>query len=265
MPVLPHKLYLVPSATTTTSTIPAFPPPFPSSHHISTLAMTTAAAIVVPAATKHTATFIFLHGLGDTGAGWSSVSENFRLRRKFDECTFIFPHAPRIPVDLNMGMRMPSWFNLYSLSDTEAREDESGMLSSAEKVHGIIQEQIDKGIASERIILGGFSQGGAVALLSGLTCKHKLGGIVALSTWLPLSKKIKSMTQDANKETPILQAHGEQDTVVRFEWGQATKKTLEELHQPVEWHSYPDLDHSADPQEIMDMERWMLKIIADQA
>ncbi|RPB14781.1 Phospholipase/carboxylesterase [Morchella conica CCBAS932] len=228
--------------------------------------MTTAAAIVVPAATKHTATFIFLHGLGDTGAGWSSISENFRLRRKFDECTFIFPHAPRMPVDLNMGMRMPSWFNLYTLSEMDTREDESGMLSSVEKVHGIIQEQIEKGINSERIILGGFSQGGAVALLSGLTCKHKLGGIAALSTWLPLSKKIASMTQDANKETCIFQAHGEMDGVVKFKWGEDTKAILQEkLHQPVEWHSYPDLDHSADPQEIMDMERWMQKIIADQA
>ncbi|PWW78473.1 Phospholipase/carboxylesterase [Tuber magnatum] len=222
--------------------------------------MTSAAAIVVPAATRHTATFIFLHGLGDTGAGWyvSSVSENFRLRRKFDECSFIFPHAPMIPVTLNMGMRMPSWFNIVSTSHIQAAEDEAGMLGSARNIHAIIQEQIDKGISSERIILGGFSQGGAVALLAGLTFKHKLGGIVGLSTWLPLHQKFESLVSEENKETDIFQAHGELDRVVRYSWGKRTKEFLrDKLGHNVKWHSYPRLDHSADPQEISDMETWL--------
>ncbi|CUS09365.1 unnamed protein product [Tuber aestivum] len=220
--------------------------------------MTSAAAIVVPAATRHTATFIFLHGLGDSGAGWSSVSENFRLRRKFDECCFIFPHAPMIPVTLNMGMRMPGWFNIVSLTDIQAAEDEAGILGSSGKIQAIIQEQIDKGISSERIILGGFSQGGALALVAGLTSKHKLGGIVGLSTWLPLNQKIESLASEENKETDIFQAHGEIDRVVQYRWGERTREILRDrLGHNVEWHSYPRLDHSADPQEIADMEMWL--------
>ncbi|RPB01759.1 hypothetical protein L873DRAFT_1763484 [Choiromyces venosus 120613-1] len=221
-------------------------------------AMTSAAAIVVPAATKHTATFIFLHGLGDSGAGWSSVSENFRLRRKFDECSFIFPHAPMIPISLNMGMRMPGWFDIVSLTDILASEDETGILGSARNIHAIIQEQINKGIASERIILGGFSQGGALALLAGLTSEHKLGGIVGLSTWLPLHRNIESLVSEANKKTDIFLAHGELDGVVRYRWGKLTEALLrDKLGHNVEWHSFPLLEHSADPQEISDMEKWL--------
>ncbi|CAZ86658.1 unnamed protein product [Tuber melanosporum] len=220
--------------------------------------MTSAAAIVVPAATRHTATFIFLHGLGDTGAGWSFVSENFRLRRKFDECSFIFPHAPMIPVTLNMGMRMPSWFNIASLTNIQAAEDEAGILGSARNIHAIIEEQIDKGISSERIILGGFSQGGALALLAGLTSKHKLGGIIGLSAWLPLHQKIESLVSEENKNTDIFQAHGESDRTVQFNWGKLTKEILQDkLGHNVEWHSYPLLEHSADAQEIADMEEWL--------
>jgi len=226
--------------------------------------MTSAAAIVVPAATRHTSTFIFLHGLGDTGAGWSSVSENFRLRRKFDECSFIFPHAPVIPITLNMGMRMPGWFDLNSLSEIQTGEDEAGILQSVRKVHGIIKEQMDKGIASDRIVLGGFSQGGSVALIAGLTCEHKLGGIVAFSTWLPLHKKLGTLIKDANKQTEIFQAHGEQDFVVRYSWGQMSVEYLKKLDIKVEWHSYPNLDHSADPQEIADMEKWLERKLPSQ-
>jgi len=221
-------------------------------------AMTSAAAIVVPAATRHTATFIFLHGLGDTGAGWSSVSENFRLRRKFDECSFIFPHSPIIPITLNRGMEMPGWFDIVSLADIQSAEDEAGILASSQSIHAIIEEQINKGISSERIILGGFSQGGALALLSGLTSKNKLGGIVGLSTWLPLHQKIKSLVSEENKNTDIFQAHGGSDRVVQYRWGERTKGILqEELGHNVEWHSYPQLEHSADPQEIADMEKWL--------
>ncbi|KAI5804883.1 Phospholipase/carboxylesterase/thioesterase [Geopyxis carbonaria] len=243
--------------------------------------MSSVPAVVVPAAKTHTSTLIFLHGLGDTGNGWSSVSENFRLRRKFDECAFIFPHAPRIPITVNMGMQMPGWFDLVmapsntmneiliifkcSFSDFTMREDETGMLKSINTVHTIIEEQIAKGISSERIIIGGFSQGGAIALLAGISCKHKLGGIVAMSTWIALRDKVSTMATDANKGIPIFQAHGEIDYVVRFDWGELTKKLLLDMGHPVEWHQYPGLDHSADPQEIADLEEWMEKRIPTRA
>ncbi|KAL0636082.1 hypothetical protein Q9L58_004988 [Maublancomyces gigas] len=227
--------------------------------------MTTAAAVVVLPAIRQTATFIFLHGLGDNGTGWSSVAENFRLRRKFDDCTFIFPHAPRIPITINMGTTAPGWFDITSISGIYTEEDEPGMLVSVRKIHGIINEQIDKGISSERIILGGFSQGGAIALLAGLTCEHKLGGIVGLSTWLPLRPRVARTRTEINKATPIFLAHGENDPTVKYAWGEASKQVLSgELGYEVEWRTYPNLGHSADPQEIADMEKWLHKILPVQ-
>jgi predicted esterase len=158
----------------------------------------------------------------------------------------------------NGGLVMPGWFDIISLSDASEKEDEKGILAAVQKVHGIIDEQIDKGVSSERIVLGGFSQGGAVALLGGLTCKHKLGGIVGLSTWLPLHQKFAEMEINSNRETPVFLVHGELDIVVKYAWGKSTRQALEEkLGYNVEWHSYPNLDHSANLQEVVDMEKWL--------
>ncbi|TGZ82338.1 phospholipase/carboxylesterase [Ascodesmis nigricans] len=226
--------------------------------------MTSVPAIVVPAVANasvtQVSTFIFLHGLGDTGHGWLPVAQNWRLRRRFQECAFIFPHAPSIPITLNYGMRMPGWFDITSLKDISSREDEEGMTKSIEAVHRIIEEQIEKGVKSEKIVVGGFSQGGAIALLSGLSCKHQLGGIVALSTWLPMRNKIQSMIPEGKAKTPIFQAHGQADETVKFEWGQLSRDFLKErLGQEVDWHQYPDLGHSALPEEINDLEAWLEK------
>ncbi|KAF8449947.1 Phospholipase/carboxylesterase/thioesterase [Terfezia claveryi] len=218
--------------------------------------MTSAAAIVVPAATKHTATLIFLHGLGDTGYGWSSISENFRLRRKFNEVAFIFPHAPTIPVTCNMGMRMPGWYDI-DFGRLNAVDDEAGMMKSVSTINKIIGEQIDKGIAPERIIVGGFSQGSVIAFLTGLTSERQLGGIIALSSYLPLRDKIANMITNAGKKTPVFMAHGKRDGVVRYDWGEKSKDALVGMGLDVTWKAYDDLDHSATPAEINDMEQWM--------
>jgi len=224
-------------------------------------------AVVVPAANKakQTAAFIFFHGMGDQGASWATMAENFRLRRKFDDCAFIFPNAPSIPMTINMGMKMPGWFDLSTLSDESAPEDEKGMNASKELIHGMIKEQIDKGIPSERIVVGGFSQGGVVSILAALTAEYKLGGLVCMSTWLPMRKKIADMKHSANSELSVFQAHGELDYVVRYVWGEKTRDALKELGHPVEWHSYPNLDHSADPQELLDLEKWLEKRIPTQS
>ncbi|KAI5847486.1 Phospholipase/carboxylesterase/thioesterase [Tricharina praecox] len=224
--------------------------------------MTSVSAVVVPAAKRLTSTLIFMHGLGDTGHGWVSVSENFRLRRKFDECAFIFPHAPSIPITVNMGMRMPGWFDVTSFGDISHKEDEAGIMKSVELLHKIIDEQIAKGVASERIVVGGFSQGGAIALLGGISCPHKLGGIVAMSTWLACHDKVSTLVQDANKDTPIFMAHGEIDPLIRIEWAEQSRDILiKDYGKKIEWHSYPNLEHSADPQEINHLQMWLEKRI----
>jgi len=200
---------------------------------------------------------IFLHGLGDSGNGWASIAENFRLRRKFNEVAFIFPHAPTIPITCNMGWRMPGWYDIKDFGHLNMEDDEEGMLKSVELINKIIKEQVDHGIDSKRIIVGGFSQGGAIAILTGLMSKCPLGGIAALSSYLPLHKKISSMVTDKGRELPVFMGHGKRDSVVRYGWGVMSRDFLKEMGLNVTWKEYNDLEHSASPTEITDFEQWM--------
>uniref|UniRef100_A0A8C3PTA7 palmitoyl-protein hydrolase n=1 Tax=Calidris pygmaea TaxID=425635 RepID=A0A8C3PTA7_9CHAR len=140
-------------------------------------------AVTVSGAERETAAVIFLHGLGDTGHSWADALSSIRL----PYVKYICPHAPRIPVTLNMKMVMPSWFDLMGLTP-DAPEDEAGIKKAAENIKAIIEHEMKNGIPPNRIILGGFSQGGALSLYTALTCQHQLAGIVALSCWLPLHK-----------------------------------------------------------------------------
>ncbi|EKG18023.1 Phospholipase/carboxylesterase [Macrophomina phaseolina MS6] len=222
--------------------------------------MSVPAPLVVPALKRHTATVIVAHGLGDSGAGWMFLAENWRRRNKFDEVSFIFPSAPSIPITINMGMRMPGWYDIMSLSDINQRsEDEAGIKRSMEYFHGLIKQEMDKGIPSNRIVIGGFSQGGAMSLLSGVTFPHKLGGIFGLSCYLLLQNKIREMVpeENPNKDTPIFMAHGDVDPVVRYEWGQRTASKLKEWGWKVDFKTYQGLPHSADPEEIDDLEAYL--------
>ncbi|KAF4304083.1 hypothetical protein SLS57_012147 [Botryosphaeria dothidea] len=222
--------------------------------------MSIPAPLVVPALKRHTATVIVAHGLGDSGAGWMFLAENWRRRNKFDEVSFIFPSAPSIPITINMGMRMPGWYDILSLSDINQRsEDETGIKRSMEYFHGLIKQEMDKGIPSNRIVIGGFSQGGAMSLLSGLTSPNKLGGIFGLSCYLLLQNKIREMVpeENPNKDTPIFMAHGDIDPVVRYEWGQRTASKLKEWGWKIDFKTYQGLPHSADPEEIDDLEAYL--------
>ncbi|KAJ9635439.1 hypothetical protein H2201_003101 [Coniosporium apollinis] len=217
------------------------------------------AALVVPALKRHTATVIVAHGLGDSGAGWIWLAENWRRRNKFEEVQFIFPNAPQIPITLNFGMRMPGWYDIMSLSDIAQREDEPGIIRSRNYFHEVINQEMAKGIPSERIVIGGFSQGGAISLLAGITCPHKLGGIFGLSSYLLLQGRIKDMVpaQNPNKDTPIFMGHGDADQVVRYEWGKRTAEKLKEWGWNVDFRTYHNLPHSADPVEIDHLEQYL--------
>lgn len=203
------------------------------------------APLVFPAASRHTATVIFVHGLGDTGHGWASAVENWRRRQRLDEVKFILPHAPQIPISVNMGMRMPGWFDVKQLGgdvNTLVRsEDTEGIKRSQQYFHNLIQEEIDAGIPSERIVLGGFSQGGAMSILSGLTCKSKLGGIIGMSSWLLLSQSFAGMVSptDANRQTPIKMFHGDADPIVNIQRAKLSVDLLKELGYDVTWKVYP--------------------------
>lgn len=164
--------------------------------------------VSVPARMQPTAAMIFLHGLGDTGNGWAPA---FPLQG-VDHVQTILPTADEQPVSMNMGYRMPSWFDIRGL-DEDAPDDEMGIMSSVQRVDRIVDEQLRNGIPEHRIVVGGFSQGGAVALTYGLRTERKLAGIIALSSWLPLVNKYPMQLSAASKDLEVFMGHGTADQV----------------------------------------------------
>ncbi|XP_062377490.1 acyl-protein thioesterase 1 [Sardina pilchardus] len=206
---------------------------------------------IVPAARKASAAVIFLHGLGDTGHGWAEAFAGIRT----PHVKYICPHAPIMPVSLNMSMRMPSWFDIVSLSP-DAAEDESGIKRAAENIKALIDQEVKNGIPSTRIVLGGFSQGGALSLYTALTTSQKLGGVLALSCWMPLRHSFPQAAADTcNKDVPVLQCHGESDPLVPLVFGRLTVEKLKTLLNPanITFKTYPGMPHSSCPQEMDDI------------
>jgi len=201
------------------------------------------------------------------------LAEQWRSQNKFPETKFIFPNAPQIAITVNMGMRMPGWYDITdidaisSTSDAMNRsEDEPGILRSQSVFHNLIAEEIKAGIPSERIVLGGFSQGGAMSILSGVTCPTKLGGIFGLSCYMLLQGKLKDMVPAStpNQQTSIFMGHGTADPLIKVQWGEATAERLKTWGYSVDLKTYRGLQHSAAPEEINDLETWLRARIPDQ-
>lgn len=214
-----------------------------------------ASPVVIAATSRHTATLIFFHGLGDTGHGWASSMGAVRS----SHIKVICPTAPTIPVTLNAGFRMPSWFDLKSL-DATGPEDEEGIRKAAEMVHSLIAKEVADGIPTKRIVLGGFSQGGALALYSALTFPEPLAGVVALSAWLPLHQKFPASAV-GNRDTPVLQCHGDCDPMVPYKWGQMTSTLLKQFMTQTEFKTYRGLMHTSSEEEIHDMKKFIEKVL----
>ncbi|KAH8418720.1 hypothetical protein KR222_002806 [Zaprionus bogoriensis] len=206
-----------------------------------------AAPVIIEATAKQTATLIFMHGLGDTGHGWSSALA--AIRPPFMKV--ICPTAPTQPVSLNSGFHMPSWFDLVSL-DIGGDEDEVGIRSARDNIHGMIRKEVSAGIPANRIVLGGFSQGGALALYSTLTFDQSLAGVVALSCWLPLHKQFPA-AKASSDEVPIFQAHGDYDPVVPYKYGQLSASILKGFMKNVTFKTYSGLSHSSSDEEMKDV------------
>ncbi|KAK0723882.1 Phospholipase/carboxylesterase/thioesterase [Apiosordaria backusii] len=219
--------------------------------------------LLFPATARHTATVIFIHGLGDTGHGWASAVENWRRRQRLDEVKFILPHAPQIPITCNWGMKMPGWYDIHTIDGNaeslRKNEDEAGILVSQAYLHGLIQKEIDAGIPADRIVIGGFSQGGAMSMFAGLTSKVKLAGIVALSSYLLLSLKFAELVPkpQVNQDTPIFMAHGDSDQVVNTQLGKKSYELLKEMGYKATLKIYPDMGHSACVEELDDVEAFL--------
>lgn len=202
---------------------------------------------------------IWLHGLGDSGAGFAPIVAALNLPSDH-VIRFVFPHAPDRAVTINQGHVMKAWYDIKSM-DFHSRADMEGVLESESSIHALIEEQINTGIPAEKIILSGFSQGGVVSLFTGLRYNKKLAGIMALSCYLPNAEKLPENLHQANQKTNILQNHGEQDEVVLISAGKMANKLLIEKNYPVEWKSY-NMPHSVLPEQIKDISKWIVKQLA---
>ncbi len=213
-------------------------------------------AIVVEPETKATACVIWLHGLGDSGAGFAPVVPMLGLPQDH-AVRFIFPHAPEQAVTINGGAVMRSWYDIKSMNLLE-RADLDGVKQSELKVKRLIESQMDAGIKSENIVLAGFSQGGVLSLFTGLRLPYKLAGIMALSCYLPAGDKLPEGINEVNKDTPVLQHHGEQDPVVPLDAGKMANIALLNAGYSAEWKSF-QMPHSVLPQQLAEIGHWLSK------
>ena len=204
---------------------------------------------------------IWLHGLGADGHDFTGIVSQLNLPNEV-ALRFIFPHAPIRPVSINANIEMRAWYDIYSLGTLE-KEDEVGIKQAQQSVAALIEQEIKKGIPSERIVLAGFSQGGAMALYAGLRYEKSLGGILALSTYLPLMGSLAVEGAPDNKHTPIMMMHGRVDPVLPMALGELTRNQLSKEGYPVAWHDYP-MEHQVCSDEIKEISRWLCGIFTDR-
>ena len=200
------------------------------------------------------AAVIWLHGLGADGHDFEPIVPYLGLDPA-QGVRFVFPHAPRRAVTINMGMVMPAWYDIKG-TEFQREEDEAGILQSAEQVQALIDREVERGVPHERIVIAGFSQGGAIALHVALRQEERLAGVLALSTYLVLADRLEGEATAANRSAPIFQAHGNLDPLVDIGRGESARARLQELGYAVEWKSYP-MGHEVCPDEISDVGRWL--------
>ncbi len=201
-------------------------------------------------APKHS--LIWLHGLGADGEDFVDVAGMIKLPVPM---RYIFPHAPKNPVTINGGFVMRSWYDIADI-DIGAKQDAAGIRASQAEIEKFIAQEKSRGIAEENIFIAGFSQGGAIALHTGLRHPARLGGILALSTYLPLADTLSQEVSLSAKNTPIFFAHGKHDSVVPYALGKLSADKLQQLGYLTEWHEYA-MPHSVVNEEISDIENWL--------
>jgi len=197
---------------------------------------------------------IWLHGLGADGHDFEPLIPQLGLVDDLG-VRVVLPHAPHRPVTINSGMVMPAWYDIRA-TDFSRGEDGEGIRESEQQLQALIRREVDNGIPPERIVLAGFSQGGAIVLHTGLRYPQPLAGILALSTYLPLAGTLAAEAAAANSKVPIMMAHGTQDPVVPVMLALQSRDRLEQLGYRVNWHSYP-MQHALCPEEIGELRDWL--------
>jgi len=208
------------------------------------------------------ASVIVLHGLGASGDDFVPVCEQLDLS-PIGAVRHVLPHAPTRPVTINNGFVMPAWYDIVALGGSGV-EDEVGLRESQALVEGLIAREVARGVKASRIVLAGFSQGCALALLTGLRHAERLAGIVGLSGYLPLASTTAAERSAANQGTPIFLAHGRFDPMIALPRAVASRDALRALGYPVQWHEYP-MEHSVCLPEIADLQQFLLQVLAPVA
>jgi phospholipase/carboxylesterase len=213
-------------------------------------------AIEIETAKSPTASVIWLHGLGADGNDFAPIIPALQLHGT--PIRFVFPHAPVQPVTINGGMRMRAWYDIKD--GAIRREDENGVRASQGLIEALIAREKERGTAAKRLVLAGFSQGGAIALQTGLRHPERIAGIMALSTYLPIADKLAPEADAANRDVPVFMAHGSYDPVIVLARAEQSRDILRSLGYAVEWREYP-MQHSVCPEEVGHIGAWLTKVL----
>lgn len=211
-------------------------------------------AVVLTPAAAPIAAVIWLHGLGADGFDFVPIVDELRLPATLP-VRFVFPHAAPRPVTINNGYVMRAWYDIKGFGPERA-EDDTGIRESESVVKRYIDQEIAQGIPASKIVLAGFSQGGAIALQTALRHQQRLAGVMALSTYLPLAASLPAEASAANRDVPILMCHGVHDPVVPVQMGEASRDALQVLGYRIEWQTYP-MEHSVCMEEVVDASKWL--------
>ncbi len=215
--------------------------------------------IEIDAPGEHRWSVIWLHGLGADGHDFEPIAGELPLPGRHG-VRFVFPHAPYRPVTINAGMTMRAWYDIAG-ADLAATEDADGIRQAGDELAALIARERERGIDDAHIIVAGFSQGGAIALHTGLRHSHRLAGIIVLSAYLPLAARLSDEMAAANRDTPIFQGHGDADEVVPPALARASYEGIAALRTPPSWHGYRGMGHGVCPEEIADIGRWLTQAV----
>jgi phospholipase/carboxylesterase len=215
--------------------------------------------VTVETGPNPTFSIIWMHGLGADGHDFEPLVPEL-LDDGMPTLRFVFPHAPVRPVTINNGYKMRAWYDIIGI-DRRSAEDFAGMTATAESIADLIKAENQRGVPTSRIVIAGFSQGGAMALHIGTRYPEKFAGVIALSCYLPRSSELATARAEANQATPIFMAHGLQDPVVPYPLGEESRRLLASAGYAVEWHAYP-MPHSLCEPEVADMRAWLKRVCA---
>ncbi|MDS4031091.1 MAG: alpha/beta fold hydrolase [Candidatus Contendobacter sp.] len=202
---------------------------------------------------------IWMHGLGADARDFEPIVPELRLPAELG-IRFVFPNAPIRPVTVNGGMRMRAWYDVLTM-DLPRREDPDGVYASERAINALLEREKQRGVSADHIVLAGFSQGGAMALHTGLRYPNRLAGILALSCYIPLTSKLNDERRPANQPTPIFMAHGDYDAVIPMRYGQQSAELLKNMGYRVEWQNY-GMGHEVCWEEIRDIAQWLGRVLA---